>query len=350
MTPKSAFIKWSLIGTVVAGILVAGQIAELGGAAGMLQVGQTSSLRPMIEEQLGDIPLTEFGGHDGQIFYAMGLDLDGNQVSEVLDDGAFRYRRILYPFLASFGGLLDGYPLLYGMIAIAVLSMGLAAGSIASIAARFDRSDWLALVVVLNPGMWLSIRLLTSDALAMAMMALGLLAVVSGWRVTAGLFAASTLSKDIYLITPAGLMADRRTRRWSWAVIPALAVAVWATVLTITMGDGFTGRGNLDWPFAGFVTAYSNWGALDGGELFYLGFALVSVAVGLGHGLLRRSWLRWPILGWSLLAVISSNWVWDFGNNAARAFAPIVVLVAAAEAADGISIQPPTTSRRNLPV
>ena len=350
MTPKSAFIKWSLIGTVVAGILIAGQVTELGGAAGLLQVGETSSLRPMIEEQLGDIPLTEFGGHDGQIFYAMGLDLDGDQISDVLDHGAFRYRRILYPFLASLGGLLDGYPLLYGMITIAVLSMGLAAGSIAAIAAKFDRSDWLALVVVLNPGMWLSIRLLTSDALAKATMALGLLAVVSGWRVTAGLFAVSTLSKDVYLITPAGLMADRATRRWSWALVPAVALAVWATVLTITMGEGFTGRGNLDWPFAGPITASDNWGALDGGELLYLGFALLSVAVGLGYGLVRRSWLRWPILGWSLLAIISSNWVWDFGNNAARAFAPIVLLVATAEAAHGMPIQPPTTSRRNLPV
>jgi hypothetical protein len=67
---------------------------------------------------------------------------------------------------------------------------------------------------------------------------------------------------------------------------------------------------------------------MEARELPYLVFALLSVIGGLVIGLTRSSWLRWPILGWSILGVISSSWVWDLGNNAARAFAPILVLVA----------------------
>jgi hypothetical protein len=33
-------------------------------------------------------------------------------------------------------------------------------------------------------------------------------------------------------------------------------------------------------------------------------------------------------VAWTALAIVSSNWVWDFGNNVARAFAPIMVLCA----------------------
>jgi hypothetical protein len=36
-----------------------------------------------------------------------------------------------------------------------------------------------------------------------------------------------------------------------------------------------------------------------------------------------------------VLGVVSSDWVWDFGNNAARAFAPIVVLLALSVAQTG---------------
>ncbi len=78
------------------------------------------------------------------------------------------------------------------------------------------------------------------------------------------------------------------------------------------------------------VKASSVWATYDAGEWFYLLFALASVAVGLVHSIVSKSWLRWPILSWSLLGVISSSWVWDLGNNAARVFAPIVVLVALA--------------------
>ncbi len=312
---------------MTAGILVWAQAGALGGIEGMLQVGETSQLRPLIESELGEIPLAPGPGHDGQIYYAIGLDLDGNEVGPLLDHAAYRYRRILFPLVSSGLGLLDGKPLLIGMIVVTVLSTAVAAGATAAVGVRVGVSDWAALAVLMNPGVWLSVRLLTSDMLALALMMLGLLVLGSRLALPAGSFALSVLAKDVYLVTPLGLGISRDRQRWWIAGVSVAALLAWMTWLTVTLGDGFTGRGNLALPFMGIVDGSANWPDLDTEELVYLAFSLISVVAGIAVGISRSTWLRWPILGWTGLALISSNWVWDFGNNAARAFAPLAVLV-----------------------
>ena len=170
-------------------------------------------------------------------------------------------------------------------------------------------------------------RLLTADTVALALMALGLLLFLTQERLSAWIFALSTLAKDVYLVTPGGLSIGRNRPRWLLVVVPSAVLVVWMTWLTFTLGDGFTGRGTLSWPITGIIDASVNWANFDAEEWLYLGFALASVGFGVAIGLVRRGWLRWSILGWSALGLISSNWVWDLGNNAARIFAPIAVLI-----------------------
>lgn len=329
MTSVGAFWKWAFIGGLTASILVVAQASAVGGVEGMLQVGEESLLRPLIEKELGQVPVAEGPGHDGQIYYAIGMDLDGDLVTEAIGDSAYRFRRILYPVVASLGGLLQGRALLFGMIGVAIASTSVAAGSVAAIALRIRQSDWLAVAVLLNPGIWLSVRLLTADVLALAMMTCGLYFVLTLRRSSAiGSFALSALAKDVHLLTPAGLAFDRKRGRWALLLVPGLILAIWSIWLQITQGNAFTSRGNLTLPFAGLAEASSNWVGFSTGEWVYLVFALSSVVVGLIVGVFRASWLRWPILLWSSIGIISSNWVWDFGNNAARAFAPIAVLIA----------------------
>ena len=333
VTPRKAFIKWSLLGGIAAAALIVAQASAVGGYAGLLQVGERSAMRPVVESELGDVPLAAHSGHDGQISYGIGLDLLGSEIPDVLDHGAYRYRRILYPAVASMFGLLDGEALLLGMIVLNVISAAVAAGVTASIGIRLGWTDWVGLAVLLNPGVWLSVRLLTSDTMALVLMLLGLHFVLVGLRWAAVLaFSGSGLAKDAYLITPGGLAVSRDRRRWALVVIPAVVLAIWMAWLTYTMGEGFSGRGNVTWPFAGFLDAFSTWATFDAAELFYLLFALASVAAGLAYALVVKGWLRWSILGWSIIAIVSSDWVWDLGNNAARVFAPIVVLIALGEA------------------
>ena len=326
LTTRLVFWKWAAIGLLVAVFLTWAQARAVDGVAGMLQVGEASALRPLIEDQLGEVPLAPGRGHDGQIFYSIGLDLNGNEVGPLLDHAAYRYRRVLLPLFASGFGLLEGWPLLWGQVVVCVLSMSMATAIVGVMAHRAHRSELLTLTVLLNPGMWLSVQLLTSDALSVAAM-LGALLFVSTERnrESTGLFSLSVLAKDVSLATPVPLGMDRRD--WRMVLVPGAVLAIWMTWLSIQFGDGFASRGNLDWPFLGIVEASSNWATFEAKEWVFLVFALGSVVVG-AWASFRASWLRWPIATWTTLAIVSSNWVWDFGNNAARAFAPIVILAA----------------------
>lgn len=326
VSSKEAFFRWAAVGLVVASVLVGTQAASLGGLAGLLQVGENSGLQSMITEQLGEIPLTQGVGHDGQIFYAIGLDLDGNEVSELVDHAAYRYRRILYPLAASVFGLLDGWALLWGMVVLGGLSMAISAGVVASMATRVGKTEYLALAVVLNPGVWLSVRLLTSDVFALALI-LGALYVFTQQRHTkaASVFALSGLAKDVALATPIPLGGQWRS--WKMILIPAGALSLWVLLLSLRFGEGFSSRGNLDWPFQGMLDATAVWPTLGPSELTYIGFALASVVAGIVFSF-RRTWLRLPIVAWTALAILSSDWVWNLGNNAARVFAPLPILVA----------------------
>lgn len=328
MSPRTAFWKWAALGALAAAILLFAQAQAVGGASGLLQTGEASRLRVVITDELGGVPLAPGSGHDGQIYYAVGADLDGSEVPELLDHAAFRYRRILYPALASGFGTLGGEALLWGMIILTVASTAVASGTVARISCRRGRPDWLALSVLLNPGVWLSVRLLTADVFALALMVLGLAALYRSPRWSMAAFVASVLAKDVYLATPAGVALSRLRRRWLLAAVPALALVLWMAWLTLVMGDGFTGRGNLALPFVGIIEGARNWVNLELDDVVYVGFALVSVIGGLLFAALKPIRLRWSILMWAVLGLISSNWVWDFGNNAARAFAPIAVLVA----------------------
>ncbi len=332
------------------------QSQAVGGLEGMLQVGDQSSLRPLIDQQLEVLPVTPGFGHDTQIFYSIGLDLHGDEVPALLDHGGYRYRRILLPALASGLGLWGGRTLLWALVIVSGTAAAVSSGAVAATAVRRDLSDYLALVVVLNPGVWLSVRLMTSDVLALAFMSLGLLAVASAKRGAAVSFALSGLSKDVFLATPVGLWLRRPRSDVRVLLAPILVLVIWMAVVTLMMGDGFTGRGNISLPFVGIAEGSANWPKTGIADRLYTGFALASVVAGLLAAVFKDSWVRYSIGAWALLGVVSSSWVWDFGNNSARVFLAIPVLVALSfgreqdSIVDNTADQPPTISRKNLPV
>ncbi len=326
---RSVFLRWAVAALAFGAMLVWLGADQVGGLPGMLRVGDESGLRPLIESQLGDIPLARGTGHDGQFYYAIGLDLFGSEVPDLFDSPGFRYRRILLPALGSVFGLLDGWALLYGLIVVTVLGFAVATGLVAVLARRLGITELAALAVFMNPGMLLSIRLLTPDTLAMAFMAAGLLLLVSGsGRIRSGIsFALSTLSKDAFLLTPLGLGISRDRNRWWVAAIPVASLAVWVGWIMLRMGGGVSGEDNFGMPFRGIVDTFRTWTDLGGEGQFYVVLALLTVAAALFVGITRSSWLRWPLLLWSLVGIFSSTVVWAHGNNAARVFAPLAVLV-----------------------
>jgi len=328
MTGRALAVRWFLLAVMIGVVLVWAEAQSSGGLAGLLRVGDESVARPIVEEELGNVPLTEGFGHDGQFFYAVGIDLSGDIMSERAGDWAYRYRRILYPLVASGFGLLEGKALLYGMVTISILSFGVAAAAAAWITERVGLSEWVVLAILINPGIWLAVRLLTSDTLALALMLVGLAAVLAKRRASPAAFALSVLAKEVYLPTPAGVAVSKDRRRWLDLLIPLAVLLAWLLWLSSTMTSGFTPRNNLALPATGLIDAASNWSSMGSADWFYLILAFVFVAAGIVAAALIKGWLRWPILAWVGVALISSEAVWEFGNNAARVFAPIAVLIA----------------------
>lgn len=336
-----ALLGWFVAGAGVATFLVVTQTMAVGGLAGLLSVGESSELRPLIEAELGPIPLSPGSGHDGQISYVVGLDLTGREVPSTLDHPGYRYRRILYPAVASLFGSLSGPQLLWSMVVVNVTALGIATTAVISIARSLGRSPWTVLGVLANPGIWLSVRLLTVDVLAIALALCGIaLWLNRRFTTTVVMLALAALTKDQYLIVGFSIAAfefwNRRPQRGAIAaLVPPLTLAAWSSLIGSRMAGTFSPRGNLDLPLAGIIEAFGQWRngpVVDAALSWFLILALVAAAVLLTIPR-NRSHLFF-VAPWILLASVSSEWVWAFGNNAVRAFAPVIVWIAVGLARD----------------
>ena len=330
-TGTRGLIGWFVAGTATGVFLIWTQVGAVGGLAGLLQVGEASELRPLIESELGSIPLTPGGGHDGQISYAIGLDLSGDVVPDALDDVGYRYRRIGLPALASAGGVLRGEALLWGMVVLSCVGVGLSTAAVRWLASDLGLPAWVVIGVLGNPGVWLGARLLTPDALGLGLALSGVALTLGRRNVAAGVvFLVASLTKDQFLLvagSAAALAFLRDDVRAAATVLgpPAAGLAAWGAFLSARAGGAFSPRGNLDLPLAGIVeSATTAWPVAPDADRVLAWVTLLVLAV-TAVSLLRARRLELHVLTWPwvALALVSSSWVWDFGNNAARAFAII---------------------------
>lgn len=336
---KSKTVPLFLIGLLTAlGFQWSQAQAFQGEASGLLGVGENSDLRPLIEGDLGPVPLWPGSGHDGQISYAIARDPSGLIVAPLLDHGGYRYRRILYPTLAGGGGLLSPPWTLWGLILWSAIGIGLSAVAGGILAERFALRPWVVAIIILSPGAWLSARLLTSDALGFGLALLGLAIWTTGRRNPASiLFALAPLAKDQFLLVGIVVaLAEAFGGRIRQAARVALATVaplfLWALTLELSIGGGLSPRSNFDLPFAGILeSATTIWPLASGKDSFYTIVAGAGVIVGLVGGWVTTSRL-FRLLSWSWVgvAVIASSWIWDLGNNSVRVLAPALVFGAIA--------------------
>ena len=129
----------------------------------------------------------EQAGHDGQFSYLIAVDpLGRGPAPDLFDHGAYRYRRILLPALGGGFGLFDGEAALAGLIVWSAVGMGLATAAIADLGASFGTRPWVVAGVLANPGVWLSVQLLTPDVLALGLALTGVALWRRGLRVGGG--------------------------------------------------------------------------------------------------------------------------------------------------------------------
>ncbi len=338
---------WFVVGLAAGLFLQLLQVRALGGDwTALISAGEASRLLPLIEEELGPVQVVEGAGHDGQFSYLIARDpLGDGAAPEAFDHGAYRYRRILYPLFGSGFGLLGPEATLWGLVAWAVIGMGLATSGVVALATHLGGRSWAAAGVLANPGVWLSVQLLTPDVLALGLSVTGVTLWVRGQRSWAMvLLAAAALTKDQYLLVALAVAAYSWTQRARQhgvllAVSAGLPLLVWSAWLTVSMGEGLTPRGNLSLPFVGVVGAADGWAASGAKDLTFSLIAILGLAAAVVVPWWRRNRLvRWLSWSWAALAVSSSGWVWNLGNNSLRVFAPLLVfavLAASLPANDG---------------
>ena len=203
-----AMLAWMLLGLVIGSFAQAVHLRSLDWeVAATLRVGVESGAKQVIVEELGPIPVTRGLGHDGQYFYLIARDpLAVNGYADLADDGGYRFRRPLYGWLAGGFGLLSPRAALVGLVVWSIIGFAGATAALADVASLLGARSWAVVGVLGNLGLWLSVQLVTADALAMALAMLAVSLALrrrTGWAVAA--LAAAALTKDTYLLFAFGL-------------------------------------------------------------------------------------------------------------------------------------------------
>jgi hypothetical protein len=165
-----------------------------------------------------DFVLVPPEGHfDGVYFYAIALDpfARNDDLHTRIDNYEYRYGHPGYGWLSRLFSLGGIRTLPWSMLLVALAGMGLGAWAVSRIADHLERTAWWGLSVAVNPGLVLSVTLLTSEPMGIGLAAAGVFA----WfrrRLVIGtvLFAAACLVKEPLAVVPGGLFA--------WEVIQIL--------------------------------------------------------------------------------------------------------------------------------
>lgn len=329
-----AWLAWFAVGLVVAFTLQYLQARTLGGEwNALLSTWDNGPLRPVIEEELGDVVLISNGGHDGQVSFVVALDPDGGTFSDLRPDAGLRWRRILYPLISGIGGLLHGEMLLASLIVVASLGFALATASAADLASLLGLRRWVVIGVLGNLGAGLSVELLTPDALALGLALTGVALYVRGRLSPSAIaFALAALTKEQYLLFAFStvLWAVVNHRRRDAGVLIAASVAplaIWGVYVGLRIGGLLESAGAITSPFGGIRVSLSTFALIPERERVLLAIAyLVLVAAVVLTLLTRDRLLRYLALPWIAAAIVMSDAVWQTGNNALRVLLPLWVV------------------------
>jgi hypothetical protein len=217
-----------------------------------------------------------------------------------------------------------------------------------AILARIGASPMWMAALIAYPGFWLAIRLFTPDMIGLGAALVGLALFLDSPRRTGSLLAMmclAVLSKEAFLVVPLAVGAWQffRGHRWRGATIALIPTAALAIVIASVLArfDVEAVDGNFGVPFAGVVEARSTWAFTPASDRFYVYLTIVLLVVAIGGIVAARSSLvRWLIVPWIAVAIISSEWIWEIGNGLARSFAPLACFttLALAERVQGRSI------------
>jgi hypothetical protein len=295
---------------------------------------EATPTREYAEERLGDVFLRPAQGHDGKFFFVQANDpwvVDPDSNAQVLDRPLYRSQRMLYPVLAGGVGFLDSEAIVWAMLVVNLIAMGVGTWATAQIAVEMGGSGWWGLAFALNLGFISEINIGGAGVVAAAA-AFGAVLMFMKDRVPLGIafLGVAALAREAMLIAVAG------TALWLWvrhrrrtavvtALIPGLAVVLWAAYLRVRIGEGATASEvqEIGWPFVGFIEAFQSWSEdpidLAVGVVVMILFLLFTRRALIGGHLVGSAFL-----GFVLLGIVFTEQVWHSYFDITRAIAPII--------------------------
>jgi hypothetical protein len=231
------------------------------------------------------------GFYDGAFFYAQARDpMATGQAHRLLAGTPYYWGHPGYgwlAWLASVGGHPSAIPA--ALLAVGLLAITVAGAAASLLSSAVGWTPWGGLAVALNPGLLFAVANDTSESVAAALLATGLVAYIRGRRTWAlVLFAALCFAKEPLVLVPLAIAA---WELWRWRRPPVVALAVvpvvlWWLYIRIQLGSfpfgHAQGGSRLGWPFAGWVRAVldaasQSWGG--GIDTAQLGQAAVPLIV-----------------------------------------------------------------------
>lgn len=273
-------------------------------------------------------------GHDGKFFFMQSMDpfyLEPETHAAFLDKPAYRAQRMVYPALASLGGLLDAQGVQWGLIVVNIVGLAVGTYFTARVAQVLGGSAWLGLAFALNPGLLSEVVIDGSGVVATAALMAGIWFLMTKRTAWAAVFmTVAALSRETMLLSVVGVVVyllwkEKKVPDLRLA-LPFVAVGGWWLYLRLRLEPGASPDPQaLDLPFVGFVDALKRWMSGPGhGVDILMGFLILAVCLMVLYRTIRDpNLLGAAVAGQALLGLVMSELVWYRYFDSSRAVAPV---------------------------
>lgn len=328
----------AVIGLLAGVAVVASVLAAVDwDASALLRVGEDDpDIVSYVDERLDHVRPVAPLGHDGKFYFIQAHDpllLAPDDHAVLIDRPVYRAQRMLYPLLASAGGLLSGWAVVWGLVAVNLFSIALGTWAASKLAVSLGASPWLGLAFALNPGVIFELIIDGAGALGWALAVLGIWLIIEG-RFSGAVLAVTgaVLSREAMILVALGaaiwLWRTDRGRALGMVSWPAAAAILWALWVRIQLGVPLltSQSEEIGLPFVGLVGAVSRWIHEPGRNLLFGAVVIMLLLVVVMQAVRRPSLASYSILGFVVMAPLLTRQVWLNYFDITRAIAPVFTI------------------------
>ena len=350
--PRRLPLVVAFLGTVVGSLIIVSLLSSVDwDASALLRVGEDDpQIVSYVEDRLDHVRPVAPLGHDGKFYFIHAHDpllLEPDENAALIDRPVYRTQRVLYPLLASLGGLLTGWGVVWGLIVVNLLAIALGTWATSKLALSLGASPWLGLAFALNPGVIFELIIDGAGALGWALAVVGVWLIVEGkYAGAVAAIAGAVLAREAMILVAVGLAfrlwKSDRSKAIGMVAWPAVAALLWAGWVRLALGVPLltSQSEEIGLPFVGLAGAFPRWIEEPGRNMLFGLIVIALLLVGAIQAARRPSFVSLAAIGFVIMAPLLTRQVWLNYFDITRAIAPLFttfVLVMFARNLEGVS-------------